>query len=81
MKKLVLLLGASLLLMAGCGAATLDGENSSSDKVVKKEEKELVVGVSLSTLNNPFFVSLENGIQKLAYEKGTKLKNVDEQDD
>ena len=64
MKKLVLLLGASLLLMAGCGAATLDGENSSSDKVVKKEEKELVVGVSLSTLNNPFFVSLENGIQK-----------------
>lgn len=81
MKKLVTLGIASMLLLAGCGAATLEGENTGSDKVEQKATKDLVIGVSLSTLNNPFFVSVEDGIQKLADKEGTKVKIVDAQDD
>lgn len=73
---------AAVLFLAGCGAATLEGENTTeSGPVEEKDTSELVVGVSISTLNNPFFVSLEQGITDLADEQGTKVKSVDAQDD
>lgn len=82
MKKMVGLATAAVLFLAGCGAATLEGENTTeSGPVEEKETSELVVGVSISTLNNPFFVSLEQGITDLADEQGTKVKSVDAQDD
>ena len=82
MKKLVGLATVATLLLAGCGAATLEGENSTeSGPVEEKESSELVVGVSISTLNNPFFVSLEQGITDLADEQDTTVKSVDAQDD
>ncbi|MEY9870247.1 ribose transport system substrate-binding protein [Peribacillus sp. B2I2] len=43
--------------------------------------KDVKVGVSISTLNNPFFVSLKDGIEKEAKEKGMKVTVVDAQDD
>lgn len=82
MKKLVGLATAAALFIAGCGAATLEGENTTeSGPVEEKDTAELVVGVSISTLNNPFFVSLEQGISDLADEQGTEVKSVDAQDD
>ena len=82
MKKLIGLATAAALFMAGCGAATLEGENTTeSGPVEEKETSELVVGVSISTLNNPFFVSLEQGITDLADEQDTTVKSVDAQDD
>lgn len=82
MKKLIGLATAAALFMAGCGAATLEGENKTeSGPVEEKETSELVVGVSISTLNNPFFVSLEQGITDLADEQDTTVKSVDAQDD
>lgn len=82
MKKLVGLATAAALFIAGCGAATLEGEkNTESGPVEEKETSELVVGVSISTLNNPFFVSLEQGITDLADEQDTTVKSVDAQDD
>ena len=82
MKKLVGLATAAALFIAGCGAATLEGENTTeSGPVEEKDTSELVVGVSISTLNNPFFVSLEQGISDLADEQGTEVKSVDAQDD
>lgn len=82
MKKLVGLATAAILFLAGCGAATLEGENNTeSGPVEEKESSELVVGVSISTLNNPFFVSLEQGITDLADEQDTTVKSVDAQDD
>lgn len=82
MKKMVGLATAAVLFLAGCGAATLEGENTTeSGPVEEKDTSELVVGVSISTLNNPFFVSLEQGITDLADEQGTKVKSVDAQDD
>ena len=82
MKKLIGLATAAALFIAGCGAATLEGENKTeSGPVEEKDTSELVVRVSISTLNNPFFVSLEQGITDLADEQGTKVKSVDAQDD
>ncbi len=82
MKKLLGFFAAGLLLLSGCGAATLEGENTNDDAAVEeKEASELVVGVSVSTLSNPFFVTLEEGIQNLADENGTKVISVDAQDD
>lgn len=82
MKKLASFVVAGVLLVAGCGAATLEGENTNTDVILEeKEASELVVGVSVSTLSNPFFVSLEAGIQKLADENETEIRAVDAQDD
>ncbi|WP_086348889.1 D-ribose ABC transporter substrate-binding protein [Candidatus Enterococcus clewellii] len=82
MKKLLLTAAAGLLFLSGCGSATLDGNSSSSsDKVAEKKPSELVIGVSVSTLNNPFFVSLADGINTLADDNSSTVKVLDAQDD
>ena len=43
--------------------------------------KELTLGVAISTLNNPFFVTLKEGAEKAAGAAGVKLIVVDAQDD
>lgn len=81
MKKTIALFLVSMLVLSGCKIATLEGENVKELKPVKKAENQLVVGVSLSTLNNPFFVSVKEGISDLAKEHDTTVKIVDAQDD
>ena len=82
MMKKFFVLAASVLMLAGCGATGLEGGSSSSEgKTAEKKPEELTVGVSVSTLNNPFFVSLRDGIQKLADDNKTTIKVVDAQDD
>jgi ribose transport system substrate-binding protein len=49
--------------------------------VAPPEPKEVVLGLSLSTLNNPFFVTLRDGAQAAADAAGVKLVVVDAQDD
>lgn len=80
MKKIVLL-AASMLLLTGCGAATLEDQSNEESNSAEKAASELTVGVSISTLNNPFFISLQEGISELAKENGTTIKVVDAQDD
>ncbi len=43
--------------------------------------KEYTLGVAISTLNNPFFVTLKEGAEKAAAAAGVKLIVVDAQDD
>jgi len=45
------------------------------------ESGEAVYGLSISTLNNPFFVTLKEGAEAKAAELGVKLVIVDSQDD
>ena len=80
MKKMFLL-AADLLVLSGCGAATLDNGGSSETQSEEKAASELTVGVSISTLNNPFFVSMQEGINQLAEENDTDVRFVDAQDD
>lgn len=82
MKKLFSVVAAAGMFLAGCGAATLDGDNAGeAGPVEEKDASELVIGVSISTLNNPFFISLDEGIKELADEQGTQVKSVDAQND
>ncbi|RPA56958.1 D-ribose ABC transporter substrate-binding protein [Aerococcus agrisoli] len=83
MKKLFAVLIATLLLVAGCAPAfSLEAPgNVEETSVSEKKPEEITVGLSLSTLSNPFFVSLEEGVTKLADENGTKVVTVDAQDD
>jgi ribose transport system substrate-binding protein len=52
-----------------------------SGEVKPPEPTEVVLGLSLSTLNNPFFVTLRDGAQAAADAAGVKLVVVDAQDD
>src|SRR5699024_8976650 len=80
MKKLFRFAAIASLVVARCRAATIEGYNAGEDKVVEeKEASELVVGASISTLNNPFFISLDKGISDLATEKGATGQSVDAQ--
>ncbi len=79
-KKLTALMAASCLLMGtmtGCNAITIDGEGTSTGEVVGSG----VIGLSVSTQNNPFFVSLVEGAEAKAEEDGVKLVVVDAGDD
>ncbi|MBA2174824.1 ribose ABC transporter substrate-binding protein RbsB [Halobacillus locisalis] len=72
-----------LLFVVACstdqpGSSSSDGggeEGEGSDDGAKK------IGLSISTLNNPFFVSLKDGAEKAAEEAGYEITTVDAQND
>ena len=71
---------AMMFSMTGCNAITIDGEEN-----VATGEGESVgngsIGFSVSTLNNPFFVTLSEGAKEKAKTEGEKLIVVDAGDD
>lgn len=75
MRKLLLLMMSLCvaLVMAGCGG----------DKAPAKTEtkSDVTIGFSVSTLNNPFFVSVRDGVESKAKELGVNVKTVAAQDD
>ncbi|MFO8068738.1 MAG: D-ribose ABC transporter substrate-binding protein [Alkalibacterium sp.] len=84
MKKLVALFSVSALFLGACGTTGLEGndtEDSGEEGIESVERDEMVVGLSLSTLNNPFFVSLQEGVVNTAEAEGTDVRTVDAQDD
>lgn len=62
--------------MTGCNAITIDGEGEAAQSAGNGS-----VGLSVSTLNNPFFVSLAEGAKAAAEEKGVSLAVADAGDD
>ncbi|MBA4420292.1 MAG: D-ribose ABC transporter substrate-binding protein, partial [Anaerolinea sp.] len=71
MKKISTLFSLLMLvsiLLSACGGAAV-------------QPTEKTIGLVLSTLNNPFFVTLRDGAQKAADSAGVKLIIVDAQDD
>ncbi|MFS0891120.1 ribose ABC transporter substrate-binding protein RbsB [Peribacillus frigoritolerans] len=79
MKKIVsIIMVLSLMVLAAC---SMDSGLTDDKKEKKDSMKDVKVGVSISTLNNPFFVSLKDGIEKKAKERGMKVTVVDAQDD
>lgn len=88
MKKITaLLLTAALALsMAGCNAVSIDGSSSSSSGNDSASSADTgtgtgSVGLSISTMNNPFFVTLSEGAEAKANELGVELISVDAGDD
>jgi ribose transport system substrate-binding protein len=80
MKKLVSLLLSMLMIcsLAGCGIV-IDGEGGSTDS--KSFGASGAIGLSISTQNNPFFVTLAEGAKKAAKQAGVPLTVVDASDD
>lgn len=79
MKKIFICLIAVLLFLTGCSLES-PLENNSNSKSDKKKS-DIVIGVSISTLNNPFFVKIKHGIEDEAKRQGVKVKFSDAQDD
>lgn len=80
MKKLITLLMTTVLV----GATVLVGCGQDNSEVKGKETKEddkIVIGLSMNTQTNPFFVDVKDGVQKAADEKGIELHITDAQDD
>lgn len=92
-KKLAAVLFASVMMfsMAACSAVSVDGEGGGS-----KDQKESssdsgdgeggnagsgAIGLAVSTLNNPFFVTLSEGAKDAAKETDAELIVVDAGDD
>ena len=77
-KKILALMAAGTILMTmgGCNAITIDGEEN-----VREGSSGNVIGFSVSTLNNPFFVTLTEGARKAATENNVELVVVDAGDD
>jgi ribose transport system substrate-binding protein len=72
MKKIFTLLLVGMLLLVGCSMQPA-GQKNSTDK------KSNTIGLSISTMNNPFFVTLKNATEKKAKEMGYTLITVDAQ--
>lgn len=73
MKKIVTLFLCMLLPLSGC-KIMIDGEGGTTSK---KTSSAGSIGFSVSTQNNPFFVTLAEGAKKAASEAGMKLFVVD----
>lgn len=65
--------------LAGCNAITIDGEEGSITEGGSGGNGS--IGFSVSTLNNPFFVTLSEGAEAKAEEEGADLIVVDAGDD
>ncbi|WHX40329.1 ribose ABC transporter substrate-binding protein RbsB [Mesobacillus sp. AQ2] len=79
-KGLLLALIAAVF-MAGC---SLDQNGNGSDEGSKdtgSKDDKVKIGLSISTLNNPFFVTLKEGAEKKAKEEGIDITTVDAQND
>ena len=81
MKKLTGILMAGMLMasMAGCGAVSVDGETK-TDAPAASEDGEGAggsgaIGLAVSTLNNPFFVTLSEGAQARSEEHTSELQS------
>ena len=68
-RRIALTLGAAALLATGCSGTGASGGSG------------ITIGLAVSTLNNPFFVELQQGAQEMADQLGAKLTVVDAQND
>ena len=80
-KKMAALLLTAIMgfSLAGCNAITIDGEEGSITEGGSGGNGS--IGFSVSTLNNPFFVTLSEGAEAKAEEEGADLIVVDAGDD
>lgn len=76
------LLLAAFVMLSACstGTETNNGtaENAGNNQAA---DGKVTIGLSISTQNNPFFVTLKEGAEKAAAEAGAELIVVDAQDD
>lgn len=77
LKKIALaaMIGAALISVAGCGSSLI---RSPTERFWLKN---VTIGFSVSTQNNPFFVTMANNVKAAADKAGGNGKIVDAQND
>ncbi|MFC4652093.1 substrate-binding domain-containing protein [Lactococcus nasutitermitis] len=83
LKKIILtaVATAALVTLAACGGTGLSNGSGNNSSTSHKKPSELKIGVSISTTNNPYFVSMDNAITKMAKKDGAKVTISDAQND
>lgn len=82
--KVLLLAAFSMIIVAGCSTKA---PGSSEEPTKSGENKEapatesIKLGLSVSTLNNPFFVTLKEGAEAEAKKQGIQITSIDAQND
>lgn len=82
--KVLVLAAFAMVLVAGCSTKA---PGSSEEPATSGENKEapatdsIKVGLSVSTLNNPFFVTLKEGAEAEAKKQGIEITAIDAQND
>jgi len=72
------------LFLTGCSTkteSTTPAKTETSTEITAEIKDEYVIGLSMNTQTNPFFVDVKDGVQKAADEQGIKLYITDAQDD
>lgn len=70
--KVILGLGALTVgLVTGCGAST--SNNAGATAPAQNANSSYTIGFAVSTINNPFFVAMENGVKSEAAKEGVKV--------
>jgi ribose transport system substrate-binding protein len=77
---MVFFIALAAVLLIGCSTKP-PSDSSEKSSSGGKNDKQITVGFSISTLNNPFFVTLKEGAEKEAKAKGIKLVTVSAGDD
>lgn len=76
-KILALLMTAAMIMgLSGCTIITIDGENSDGKNSAVYEGNGSI-GLAISTMNNPFFVSLAEGAKEASEKEDVSLITVD----
>lgn len=73
----MLIMVISVFLLSACSLEPPEWAKSTKEMDIE----DITIGLSVSTLNNPFFVSLKDGVIAAAEENGMKTIVVDAQDD
>lgn len=80
--RLAALLAVGTLALSACGSGDSGSEDQTAESTATAGgEGEASIGLALSTLNNPFFVSLRDGAQAAADDAGAELVVTDARDD
>lgn len=75
------LLLAAFVMLSACSTGTETNNGTAENAGNQAPDDRVTIGLSISTQNNPFFVTLKEGAEKAAAEAGAELIVVDAQDD
>jgi ribose transport system substrate-binding protein len=81
MSRNILTLVAGLMALIGCSNQGPDGAPGATAAPAAAAAGRVSVGLSISTMNNPFFIALRDGAEAEAKAVGVNLITVDAQDD
>lgn len=79
--KMALASSLATLLLVGCSTQSNLESKAPAQPAGDSGSGKVTIGLSISTQNNPFFVTLKEGAEKAAKEAGAELIVVDAQDD